>query len=285
MFPYLVIDQNQLRRADAIADAVSRCQNDDLQLLVPDGAGFELSKSSDVFDTWQNSCELIAPHSNLLVASRKMTDMMRTEIRIGQPIDSLADTGATEVFRGILDDFANGDESSLRQLVEGPVKDKMPASLNAWSDCEAHRSMISQMRDMLKEMLSDEAVKRLRRSPESEFASWLSSTDGMWFVFQKIRLHGETDVSALRLASAPSVTGAFISSLAAVALYWLAFGGLETVNPEKVTNDLHDIEYAVLGSLSVGLLSADKRLQNIHEAVKSAQASRHRRFKDQLDAS
>jgi hypothetical protein len=41
----------------------------------------------------------------------------------------------------------------------------------------------------------------------------------------------------------------------------LAFGGLDQAKPGDATNDLHDLEYAILGALSHSLLTIDKRLQ------------------------
>ena len=66
--------------------------------------------------------------------------------------------------------------------------------------------------------------------------------------------------------------------MAAMGLYWLAFGGLEETKPEGVTNDLHDLEYAIVGALSQSLLTADKRLKVIHYAIRSAYLGRKEWF-------
>lgn len=283
-FPYLVIDQNQLRKAEKVRAAVSRCRTEGLQILLPDGAGFELSKGSQVFDTWRNSCEFIRQDSDVIVVSRKMTTMIQVECLTGKPIDTPVDDHASGIFRNLLGQLADGDETTLRQLVDGPIQDKMPNSLCAWADSESHRQLIISMRDALRSSLSEGDVKRLRRSPDEELGNWLSSTNGTAFVYQGIHSHGASQESTLRLAALSSVTASYIAALAAIALYWLAAGGLETAKPEQVTNDLHDVEYAVLGSLSAGLLSADRRLQAIYSAVTSAQNSRIKELADQLDS-
>ena len=282
MFPLLVVDQNQLRNAQAIAHVILRCREESLYLLIPEGAGFEMSKSSEVWETWRNSLRLLTPCWDLVVVSRKMTDLMRAEVATGKPANSFVDHAATETFQQILADLESGNDASLRRIVEGPVKEKMPISRNAWSDAEMHRSWIIQLRDLLKAEITDREVKELRRAPSSELASWLSTANGVRFVYQGIVSRGADDVTALRLASTPSVTGAFLSALALIALHWLAFGGLEAAKPEKVTNDLHDAEYAVFGSLSVDLRSADRKLQEIHSAVTAARLARHSWIKHRL---
>ena len=139
-FPFLVIDQNQLQKADSIADAAARCRDENLQLLISDGAGFELSKGSEVFHTWRKSCEYIRQHADLIAVSRKMTEMMRSEIRTERPIESLVDAAATASFKELLNDLSDRIETSLNQLIDGPVQESPPPPRRAlaerhWTDC------------------------------------------------------------------------------------------------------------------------------------------------------
>ncbi len=83
MFPYFVLDQNQLRKVDVIAAAASRCRDESLRLLIPDGAGFEMSKSSEVFFTWRNSLVVLASYQDVVVVSSKLTELMRKEAQTG----------------------------------------------------------------------------------------------------------------------------------------------------------------------------------------------------------
>ncbi len=66
--------------------------------------------------------------------------------------------------------------------------------------------------------------------------------------------------------------------MAALGLYWLAVGGLDTAKPEAVTNDLHDLEYGIVGALSRSLLTVDKRLKVIHQAIKDGYVGREEWF-------
>jgi hypothetical protein len=104
--------------------------------------------------------------------------------------------------------------------------------------------------------------------------AWLSSADGVRFVFQGIQARGASREFALRLATEPSAYGGFLSGMAAIGLYWLALGGLDAAKPEAVTNDLHDLEYGILGALSHSLLTVDKRLKVIHQAIRGGYVGR-----------
>jgi hypothetical protein len=62
--------------------------------------------------------------------------------------------------------------------------------------------------------------------------------------------------------------------MAAIVLYWLGAGGLDVADPKKATNDLHDLEYAILGALSHDLVTVDKRLGAIQQAIRGGYAGR-----------
>jgi hypothetical protein len=130
--------------------------------------------------------------------------------------------------------------------------------------------------------MSPRDLKRLRRSPHEEVTSWLASVAGTRFVFQGILSRGASADVAVHLSANPSVSAAFFSTIYGLALHWIAFGGLASAKATAFTNDLHDIDYAVLGSLSVDLLSDDCRLNAIHRAVREASHARTSWFRRAL---
>lgn len=138
--------------------------------------------------------------------------------------------------------------------------------------------MIRTVRNSLRSQLAEETIKDLRSRTAAGIVAWLSSADGIRFVFQGIQASGASPEAALRLAVEPSAYGGYVSGIAAMGLYWLAFSGLDDANPEALTNDLHDLEYGILGALSHSLLTADKRLKVIHQAIKSGNAGREEWF-------
>ncbi len=281
--PFIVVDQNQLREADIIASVLDRCCRENLQLLIPEGAGFEFSKGSDPFRTWILSLKPLAPCAEFVVVGKKITEIWRDEIEKGHACTDVIEHGATILFRRKLQQIAAGDESGVRSLIDGPVKQLMPESLAHWSKHGQIKSVIRTHYDSLKSSLTHATIKDLRNAPVDAMIAWLSSADGVRFVFQGIQSRGASSEAALRLAVGPSAIGGFISGMAAMSLYWLAFGGLEAAKPEAITNDLHDLEYAVLGALSNSMLSNDKRLKVIHQAITGGTDGRARWFARALD--
>jgi len=264
-----------MRDSEALAGALDRCCRESLQLLVPDVAGFELSKGSRPLHTWRQSLEYLSKFPEFVSVSRKLAKMFAEERRTARCCDSLVDDRGTAALRTMLIKLHADDESALETLINGPVCELIPASLNAWSDSESHKEWITTIRDRLRDMMSAEDLKRLRRNPQEELTAWWSSISGIRFVFQGMQSRGLTDETSLRLSSLPSVSAAFISAVGALGMYWLASGGLDDAPPGQATNDWLDIEYATVGSLSLDLLSGDKRLNTVCRAIRTASGSRH----------
>jgi hypothetical protein len=279
--PFVIVDQNQIRCADVIAAAMEQCQQEQLQLLIPDGAAFEFSKiiamKGDPFLTWKKSLHVIARFSNYVVVGRKITHLWKEEFEQGVPAVDIVDNGATELFRTKLCQIDSGSEKELRSFIDGTVMRLMPESLDLWSNHEHHKVMMRTVRNSLKSQLAEETIKDLRSRTAAGIVDWLSSIDGAKFVYRVIQASGASPEIA-RLAVEPSVYGGYVTGMVAMGLYWLAFGGLEEAKPEAFANDLHDLEYGILGALSHSLLTADKRLKVIHEAIKGGSAGREKWF-------
>jgi len=281
--PLIVVDQNQLRDADAIASTLDRCCRENLQILILDGAGFELSKGSDPHQTWIHSLHELAPYAELVVVGRKITEILQDEIKTGISCTDVIEHGATELFRKVLQQISSGDESGIRSLTNGSVKRLMPESLALWSNHDQNKSMILTIQDLLRSSLSTATIKDLRNHTVNAMIAWLSSDDGVRFVFQGIQSRGASPEAALRLVVEPSATGGFVSGMVSMGLYWLTFGGLDATKSKAITNDLHDLEYAVLGALSDSLLSNDKRLNVIHQSIRCGTEGRARWFANALN--
>src|SRR5262245_10974438 len=107
-FPFIVVDQNQLQIAESIASLVDRCCREDLQILIPDVAGFEFSKGSNPHYTWRRCLQHLAPYAELVVVGRKLSQLWRDELASGKACANIVEFDATELLRKILRQFAGG---------------------------------------------------------------------------------------------------------------------------------------------------------------------------------
>ena len=268
--PLITIDQNQLRHPDAIARALNECCRNKLQLLLPDGAFSEFSKGGCTLETARRSLQLLAPYRELVCSSRKIAEMMRNELEGRAPCGSLVQAESTMFLRSILEELEHNDETTLRKLVDGPIAELMPQALAVWNDHDRNRQTIRELHDVLKRSFSADQLKAIHRFPECGISEWLSSSHGIRFVYQGLKARGADDATAYKLTRSPSVNAGFMSALAGIAVYWLAFGGLATAAAKESSGDLHDVEYIILGALSRSLESVDRRAIIIYRAVAGA---------------
>lgn len=263
-FPFIVVDQNQIRDQQSLQRSAAKCRNEGLQFLIPEGSFFEMSKSTEHLDTWCRSLSPLIPHRDIVCVSRKLTEMIREELQQLEPCHDIVFHDGTKWLRAVLNQLHNCDEGELRRMIDGPVANLMPASQLAWSNHEKNKQLIVSIHDEIKRSIGDQQLKDLRRDPTTSLSTWLNSDVGMNYIS-----HQQSNLQFTR-----GISIAFAATLVALAIRWLSFGGIGAAKPEVITNDLHDLEYIVLGSLCAGLLSVDKRSKAICEAVTAAMQRR-----------
>jgi hypothetical protein len=273
--PFITVDQNQLRFPDRIAQVLDDCCRSGLHVLLPDGAFLEFAKGGCFVDTTRQSLWLLAPYRELVVAGRKIADLAADELQQRAPAAALIHEGTTAFLRSILEELDRSEETALRRLANGPLADLMPAALEVWNNHDQNKLLVRGLHDALKAGMSLDQLSALRRSPDEQVVKWMSSTEGTGFVFQGLKKRGADDATAYQLTRTPSVSAGFLSALSGLSVYWLAIGGIEAAAPEKLSGDLNDIEYVILGALSRKFATTDRRAGAICNGV--AQAFKARR--------
>jgi hypothetical protein len=200
--------------------------------------------------------------------------MIDDELKLRAPVTSLVQHDATKFLRSILAELEGGETTILRRVVDGPVATLVPSSLEAWNEHEKHKRQVVAIQDKIKTAISADQLKALRQSPEDGIAQWLSSRAAMAFVFQGLKARGADDMTAHELTRNPSISAGFFTTLAGLAVYWLAFGGLHSARAKEFSSDMIDISYVVLGALSHSLATSDRRACLICKAVAIAYETR-----------
>jgi hypothetical protein len=268
--PFLIIDQNQIRDTNALAQAAAECRRNGSGLLIPDGAFLEFAKGGQFFQTTKQSLTPLAPYRELLVMARPISTLIREELAGGRPSESLIHNGTTGYLRSLLRDLEDADERELRTLADGPAARLMPGALAAWNNHGESKHLVQSLHDAFKRDMRADRLKSLRQLNELAASTWLSSLDGSRFVFQWFTQQGVSNLTAVIMARTPNVAAGFASAVAALAIDWLAMGGIDAAQPPNLSSDLHDIEYIVLGAVSRSLMTTDRRAARICRAVAAA---------------
>jgi hypothetical protein len=195
---------------------------------------------------------------------------MNDELEQRTSAAKLVQDGATQFLRSILEEVDRSEDTALRRLADGPVAELIPSALETWNNHDRNKQIIQELHDLLQRDITADQFKRLRQSPQTSVAEWLSSAEGVRFVFQGVKARGADDATAYELTRTPSASAGFYSAMSGLAIYWLAFGGLAQVPDKDSSGDLHDIEYIVLGAMSRSLATSDRLAAKICEAVAGA---------------
>jgi hypothetical protein len=264
--PYLVIDQNRCRCRDIVEGLFRRCQREGQKILLPDTAIYEFSNVSSPFLTWRRSLEEVCREPGMIVAGRSIGEMMREELQTGKPVTNVVDEEVTPRFQQLLTELRDGDDNRVN-LALREVARFIDVEKRLREQHSANKAIVASLREGWQESLSEADLKLLRKLDEATFIRVLAELETAAIVFQAAKGDGCTDDTAYALTVGPSVYGHTVYALAALALDWLARGGLDGIDPGKITNDFFDLDYTVTATFCSDLITADERAGRIYSAM------------------
>lgn len=274
-FPFIVLDVNMLRDDTMLEQLSVRCNQQQLELLLPDAVGYEQCKNfPHAFETIRGSLMPLSKYSHLVCVCRRLPDMGREEIDSRTPITSIVEQPATEILRDALSRLSRGDDAVLKAMLTIEFEKRVQASNEIWKDHERIRDTLKELGKQLKVATCGDLLSRLRSSDQEKqdnaLIELLSSQFVMNFAYQALKRKDIDDVSAIKLLSASSMEVRFLLGLLSVAAIWLAKGGLESAKGEKLSNDLTDMEYAIMGSVCAEFATRDGKSKTTSKLIANA---------------
>jgi hypothetical protein len=265
--PYIVIDQNRCRDKQEVERLFRRCEIENLRLVLPDIAIFEFSKGTKPHLTWRTSLEHICLTSDLVVAGRDVGNMMSEEITTGKLTEDVIDHKVTPLLQELLSELKTGDDTRLNSAL---------AKIAKFIDTEkalreqhtSNTDIVVDLKEHWKSSLDEATLQKLRNKEKGVFAGILSELETASIVTDAARRDGCDIPTATSITVGPSIYSHAVYALAALALDWLAFGGIESIAPDKVTNDFHDIDYIVIATYCRSLQTNDDRANRVYSGLR-----------------
>ncbi|WP_437513040.1 hypothetical protein [Sorangium sp. So ce1099] len=257
-----VIDNNILRNEAEIRFRIDRFRQAGEQIALPEIALFEMTKHPTAWpDTTRRSLQLIAQCPDALVMTHSTKRMGLAEENTGEPTRSVISEQSTARVRAILRDISAGSGDEIDALFRAVAfyRDEM--------DYEGHarnsHDMLSRLAKLAEPSLHPKYVnqisKELAASDRSSFRRLLVQA-------LPASQHRDAMVRrsvpfwiAQRLTDVPSVSTLFAMAVGAIAFEWTIRRGVATARPERVGNDIIDIEYAIAGIWIGGFVSNDTK--------------------------
>jgi len=260
------VDQNRLRDWNVISGLISRARNHEITLLLPDVAMFEMTKSRASWEsTVRASLRLIAEFPAGVAVARNLGRLLTEEGAAGTATTAIENDESTQELRRVLWEVAHGDGpsfASLRVLVPQAQSDEQaPGHLG---DAAHHKRRLEERIEAWREELTPDHLRRVRNDFEREFLPTVRDSALSNACSQSMISNGVPSASARVLSSTVSTWLVYFTALSAQALYWLAKGGSPQMSAAKVANDVHDLEYIVLGALCEAVESNERgRFQEV----------------------
>lgn len=264
--PYMVIDQNCFRDEEFVKDLLNRASVLDWQVLLPDAALMEMLKSEKWEYTMRRSLAHLAEAPELVSVALGFGELMRAERDTGEPVEDLIDYQVTRIFRDMLGELRSGQSGPVLALARAQIENAQDLAARQQLRHEHNKTVLKHLVDAWKVELSQDEIKGLGRDP-SKCVGLCASVSMTRTCVIGLSNGGYSDNAARRLSAEPSVSGYWTVTLSALALNWLVAGGLDSLRPEKATNDFVDIDYVVSGVLGCALFSREARLNQLYEMM------------------
>ena len=265
--PYIVIDQNKCRDKVEVERLFSRCRIENLQLLLPDIAIYEFSKGINPYLTWRKSLEHLCTQPHLVVAGRSIDNMMNQEKRTGELTRDIVYHEVTPSLQQSLAELKTGEETRMNSALAVVAKIIDPER-TLREQHASNKKVVTSIRDHWRKSIDESTLGKLRNQEHGVFAGILAELETASIVYHAAINDGCDNSTAVSITSGPSIYSHVVYALAALALDWLAQGGIESLEPEKITNDFHDLDYVVTATYCRSLETSDKRANRIYSGLR-----------------
>lgn len=255
-----VLDQNYLRsdelRSLIAAEPYSK-------FVVPDIALLEMCKGDMWKETISRSFETLSACPGRVYHSLSVGEGLNYELKHGIPIEGKLLPRDARVFaREILRNVASGGNGDAIDIIRAKILDAQRDIQQSELNHLNNQQSLLQRVEIIESALSGEPLRVLRSGQathEDRLSLIRSVTLDLCFSF--LQNHGfSTNKIRVFLKQKPLVLRFFYVSVRHC-VDWAARGGVRSMPPERVTNDILDQDYVLIGSFFGRLLSKETRVQ------------------------
>ncbi|MBQ1782378.1 MAG: hypothetical protein II007_01850 [Gammaproteobacteria bacterium] len=262
-----VVDQNYFRKDD-LKNLVNNSSN---RFIVTDSALLEMSKSEQWESTIRASLKTISEIPDQVDFIISIDEAMAFENSNNRAItkNDLVREDYNAFFKGLLGEIKRQEFGTSFTL----LKSKLSANVDVFrsgilnhQQCKlTFGGLIERIKDdinpdfknaLVKKQITDDALNQeIRSLVPAAFTKYFSEM-------------GYAGSKANDFVNENPINARYLYVCLLRAFKWISNGGFEGYKPEKVTNELLDNSYVILGSYFDGILSYEKSVQNLHFNLK-----------------
>lgn len=265
---FIVVDQNMLRKQ--LLETLL-FDHADLQIVLPDLAFLEMTKSAEWESTLRNSLAILAKYPRRLHVCLSVNEVLGLELRALRPISTRiifpeASKFMREVLRGFHVDMGSTSLDRLRQEIGEHVDELTQQHL----DHDVNKAGLFNLIETTSDMLDAETEHRLRAGKlTGEQLVLLIQSLAERVIPGILKEQGMEQASLARFIGRRPMVLRYVYLKVWRCVRWLALGGFQDRTPAAVTNDLMDDQYILSATYFHGLLSLEN---SVNEAYRSLQS-------------
>lgn len=255
------LDQNYFRR-----DGLERVIAEDpkAKFVILDVAFLEMAKGEHWKKTIQGSLAKLAKTPGRILGAISLSEALRHEMeKLEQGSLSLVCKDHTRYYRALATELASNDP-------DGPLLQQLEADLPAAQENlkrdelnhEKNLSRLQETTQAVKHHLGPDNLKHLKQptctNAERLSLAYFAATR---FAQDLLIKEGHPPARIRRFLRGNPLFLRYQLALVRHAMEWAIKGGIESLTPEKATNDVIDQHYVVVGSFFDGLFSYDERVR------------------------
>lgn len=264
MKSFVVLDQNFLRKEE-----LARLIEDDplVNFVLADATLLEMCKSADWEKTIRGSLALLAKCPTRVHAAIAIGEAFRLELATLRSAEGrMLSRTHRDVVRDILAAISSGAQSNAFESIARNYP-RISAELYAKElDHVVNKANLAELIETLRISLGAETFKGLRNGNVTRTKRLQIMADAaphlMGNFFSGIGVPSSTLQEFMRRK--PLILRQLYAKLW-LCLNWLARSGFESVLPNKITNDVVDLEYAVVATFFNGIKSNDHRVNQAYD--------------------
>jgi hypothetical protein len=266
ILPCIVLDQNCFRDQRVVSKAILRAKNNNELIVITETALKEMMKSKKWESYYELSLKGLKEFPESVVGARSIGEMLEVEERDGIPQRNIVDNFLTSILRQHLVDLRAGPDRIMEMnkiFAERMQNMKFNASFY-----ELNKKVLMMMVKNANDNLPPELVKKFRQRDRKALIDFLSSDAVTAICIDSIKDRGCPQNVAQMLALEPSVSSYYFLTTLGLMLKWVFFGGIETIEAERLSNDSLDMEYIAISFFCKELVSKDQKMMWIYSVLK-----------------
>lgn len=273
MAPFIVLDQNALRKPAFLEPAVEQARRTHAQLLILDIAVLEMTKHPSMWEqTTRHSLASILKFRELVVIGRGVPDLMRDERATGiAALGAIADLERTPPFRDLVVELQNPAGGPHLNYMRSRMADTQtritePQYLR---HAENKKTLLG-FRDIWTYILPNRADRKRVRDNRDDQVRLLAHPTLTRQIEHLLVADGRSPRQAQRVAFDRSISSHWTLGLLASSLRWFLDQGLDSLPALKATNEVLDADYVTVGSVCAELLTLETNVRETVALVRAA---------------